>query len=75
MKAIQETKCDGVGARLRYDLVWSQKLISKLLRGMGSTEKLCLDVGPTPNWEFQSRGLMNISGTLIPDLHCCHVLL
>ena len=73
-EAVQEVKRDGVGAQLRYDLIWSQKLISKLLREMGSMEKLCLDIGPTPDWEFWSRDSMSISGTLIMELHCCHVL-
>ena len=75
-ETIWEVKCDGVGSQLCYDLVWSQKLISKLFRGMGSAEKLCLDIGLTPKWEFwsQKTKLMNISGTLIMELHHCHVL-
>ena len=35
VEALWETKCDGVGTWLHYDLIWSQKLISKLLRGTG----------------------------------------
>ena len=73
-KAIWEAKCDRVGAWLCYDLVWSHKLISKLLRGTGSTEKLHLDIGLTPDQEFQSWGSMSISSTLILELCCCHVL-
>ena len=54
--------------------VWSQKLISKLLRRTGSMEELHLDEGPTPNQEFQSQGLMSISSTLIPELPSHHML-
>ena len=73
-EAIWEMKCDGVGSRLCYDLIWSQKLIIKLLRGTGSAEKLHLDIGPTPDQEFQSWESMSISGTLILELCHCHVL-
>ena len=59
--SIREVKCDRVGARLCYDLVWSQKLISNFLRGMDSTEKLRLDIGLTPNREFRSQGSMTIN--------------
>ena len=50
------------------------ELISELLRGTGSAEKLCLDIGLTPDWEFGSQESMSISGTLIPELCCCYVL-
>ena len=54
VEAVLEAQGDGVSTRLHYDLIWSQELISELLRRTGSTEKLHLDVGLTPNREFQS---------------------
>ena len=73
VEAIQETKGDGVGAQLHYDLIWFQKCISELLRGTGSMEELHLDVGPTPNWEFWSRDLRSVRSSLIPELCLRHV--
>ena len=46
-EVIWKVQGDGVGTGLCYDLVWSQELISELLRWTGSAEKLHLDVGPT----------------------------
>ena len=44
-----------MGARLSYNLIGTQKLISKFLQGACSVEELCLDESPTPEQEFRSQ--------------------
>ena len=72
-EAVWEVQGDRVSTGLHYDLVWSQELISELLRQTGSTEKLRFDVGTTPNWEFRSWDSRSIRSSLIPELCLCHV--
>ena len=73
VEAVWEVQGDGVSTGLRYDLVWSQELISELLRWTGSTEKLHFDVGPTPDREFWSRDSRSVRSSLILELCLCHV--
>ena len=72
-EAVWEAQGDGVSTRLCYDLIWSQELISELLRRMGSMEKLRFDVGLTPNREFWSWDSRNVHSSLIRELCRCHV--
>ena len=72
-EAVWEAQGDGVSTGLCYDLIRSQELISELLRRTGSTEKLCFDIGLTPDREFQSRDSRSVRSSLILELFLCHV--
>ena len=74
-EAVWEVQGDGVSTGLCYDLVWSQELISELLRWTGSMEKLCLDIGLAPDREFWSRDSRSVCSSLILELCRCHVFL
>ena len=52
-----------MGARLCYNLLGTQEVISKLLRGVYSTKELRFYKGPAPDQEFWGQELVSIGGT------------